>query len=100
MEIPILIFKIVNLTTKSAKNSLSKVQNLFMKVQLSNSKSEKSGFKSGKMKGESTLLEPNIDAFETRFYTLERFFLVYLGWFLEMNKSKFNQIGVGVKHSP
>ena len=41
MEVSILIFKFVNLSTKSAKNRLSKVQNQFMKVQLSNSKSEK-----------------------------------------------------------
>lgn len=62
------MFKIANLGFKSAQNNLSKVKNLALKVPLYNSKSEK-------LNSESTILEPNIGTFGTRFCNLQTLIL-------------------------
>ena len=71
----ILTFQIANLSIESVKNILSKVKGHVLKVTVSDQKSAKTSLKSSNIKGKSTLLEPEIGTFETRFYTLETWIL-------------------------
>ena len=62
MEVSILVFKTINLSTKSAK-----IVFLNAKSSLSDSKSMKSNFKSGNIKDKSALLKFDIGTLETRY---------------------------------